>query len=242
MQARDMINAMWVQAALGLAAAAGGMAWAVRSPRSSLLATSVYRGVEDRRSIALTFDDGPSESTPRILELLERHSATSTFFQCGVNARRLAGVAKEVVAAGHEVGNHTETHPLLSLKDAAFMDREIGMAQRSIEESAGVAPMLFRAPFGVRWFGLDGVQRRWGLQGVMWSVIGLDWKWPAARVERRLLAKTAPGGIVCLHDGRLTNKNPDISVTLEALQRVLPVWVDQGFKFETVSQILWKTN
>jgi peptidoglycan-N-acetylglucosamine deacetylase len=237
-----MMNAMWVQAGLGLAVAAGGMAWAVRSPRCSLLDGSVYRGVAHRRSIALTFDDGPSESTPRILELLERHGARSTFFQCGVNARRLAGIAREVVAAGHQVGNHTETHPLLSWKDAVFIEREIGMAQRSIEDSAGVAPELFRAPFGVRWFGLNGVQRRWGLQGVMWSVIGLDWKWPAARVEGRLLSKTAPGGIVCLHDGRLTNKNPDISVTLEALRKVLPVWVDQGFKFETVSQILCKTN
>jgi peptidoglycan-N-acetylglucosamine deacetylase len=237
-----MMVAMWLQAGGVLAAAAGAMAWAVRSPRSSLMAPSVYQGVRDRRSIAITFDDGPSESTPRLLDLLDRHGVRGTFFQCGANARRVPGIAREVVSAGHEVGNHTFSHPMLHLKSVAFMEREISEAQRSIQEATGAVPSLFRAPFGVRWFGLGGVQSRLRLQGVTWSVLGLDWKWPAERVASRLLRNTTAGAIVCLHDGRLTHKDPDISVTLEALQRVLPVWVDQGFKFETVSQILWKTN
>lgn len=237
-----MMIPMWLQVAAGLAAAAGGTAWAVRSPRSSLLAPSVYRGPRGRRSIALTFDDGPSESTPRVLELLGRYGARATFFQCGSNVERLPAIARAVAAAGHELGNHTFSHPLLCLHPPDFIEREIGRAQRSIENATGLAPALFRAPFGVRWFGLAAAQRRFGLQGVMWSVIGLDWKWPAARVARRLRRAAAPGSIVCLHDGRLTHKDPNISVTLESLREVLPVWVDQGFKFETVSQILWKTN
>lgn len=234
---------MWLAAAMGgAAAAAGGMAWAVRSPRSSLLAPSVYRGDSGRRAIALTFDDGPSESTPQVLELLDRYGARATFFQCGENARRIPRLARQVAAAGHDIGNHTYSHPMLHLKSPGFILAEASEAQSAIEDAAGVQPRWFRAPFGVRWFGLRGVQRRLRLEGVMWSVLGLDWRLPADRVARRLLRATTADSIVCLHDGRLTNKDPDISVTLEGLRKALPVWTDRGFQFETVSQILCKTN
>src|SRR5262245_32806018 len=104
---------MWLAAMGSLAAAGAGMAWAVRSPRSSLLAPSVYRGDGSRRSIALTFDDGPSESTPRVLEILAKHGARVTFFQCGINAKRLPAVARQVISEGHEIGNHSYSHPML---------------------------------------------------------------------------------------------------------------------------------
>ena len=231
---------MWLEAVGGLTAAAAGMAYAVRSPRSSLLAPSVYRGTALRKSIALTFDDGPSESTPRLLEILAKHGARATFFQCGANVKRLPAVAREVAAAGHEIGNHTYSHPLLHLKSPAFMFAEIRDAQTAIEDSAGVSPGLFRAPFGVRWFGLGGVQRHMNLMGVMWSVIGLDWKLPAPEVTGRLLRATRPGAIVCLHDGRVTQPHPDVSVALDTIRSILPAWAEQGYEFETVSQILCK--
>lgn len=231
---------MWLETAGGIAVAAAGMAYAVRSPRSSLLAPSVYRGGSGRRALALTFDDGPSESTPRLLELLEKHDARATFFQCGANVKRLPGVARAVAAAGHEIGNHTYNHRLLQFKSPAFMLAEIRDAQTAIEDSAGITPTLFRAPFGVRWFGLGRVQRQMGLMGVMWSVIGLDWKLPASRVIRRLLRAANPGAILCVHDGRVTAAHPDISVTLDTIRTVLPIWADQGYQFETVSQICKK--
>jgi peptidoglycan/xylan/chitin deacetylase (PgdA/CDA1 family) len=233
---------MWLEAVGGLAAAAGGMAYAVRSPRSSLLAPSVYRGQTSRKSIALTFDDGPSESTPRLLDLLAKYGARATFFQCGANARRLPIAARAVAGADHEIGNHTYSHPLLQFKSPAFMYSELREAQSAIMDSAGVTPVFFRAPFGVRWFGLGGAQQRLNLMGVMWTVIGLDWKLPAEAVRVRLLRAVKPGAIVCLHDGRGTLQNPDISVTLDTIRMILPVWAEQGYQFETVSQILCKTN
>jgi peptidoglycan/xylan/chitin deacetylase (PgdA/CDA1 family) len=233
---------MWLAAVGSLAAAGAGMAWAVRSPRSSLLAPSVYHGNTNRRSIALTFDDGPSESTARVLEVLAKYGAHATFFQCGVNAKRLPAVAREVISEGHEIGNHSYSHPMLHLKSAAFIDSELRDAQSAIEDATGTTPKWFRAPYGVRWFGLRQAQQRNRLEGVMWTVIGRDWRLDAAQVAERLLSLTGPGAIICLHDGRETSKDPDISVTLEALRRVLPVWTDQGFQFETVSQILCKTN
>src|SRR5215471_14917258 len=95
----------------GVAAFVSAAAWAVRGKSSQLLAPSVWRGDSGRKTIALTFDDGPSVSTPALLDLLGRHKVRATFFMCGKNVRRLKSIAKEVVDAGHEIGNHTDTHP-----------------------------------------------------------------------------------------------------------------------------------
>src|SRR4051812_34693810 len=97
--------------ALVILAAVILMAWAVRGRSSSLLAPSVWRGPAHRRAIALTFDDGPSEATPRLLAILAAHNVRATFFLCGANVRRLPEIARAIRRAGHELGNHTDTHP-----------------------------------------------------------------------------------------------------------------------------------
>ena len=227
-------------AAVGLSA--GGLAYAVRGRRSTLLAPSVYRGTRTRPAIALTFDDGPSESTPELLDILARHGASATFFQCGANVRRLSGIARDVASAGHEIGNHSDTHRRLYLRSSNFIYRELAAAEQVIEQVTGVRPRLFRAPFGARWFGLRDAQRRLGLMGVMWTTIALDWKWPAARVARRLLNGAGNGAILCLHDGRQLEARPDIRVTLDAVREVLPRLIERGFHFERVTEILCPTK
>jgi len=233
---------MWVLAFGGLSAASAALAYGVRYPRSSWFAPSVFKGCGDRQSIALTFDDGPSESTPRVLETLARYGARATFFQCGNNVRRLPSIARQVIEAGHEIGNHSYSHSALYLRSPEFIYNELSTAQQVIQAECGVTPHLFRAPFGVRWFGLRSAQDKLGLLGVMWSVIGLDWKWQAQQVTERLLSRSRAGAIVCLHDGRGVQSNPDASATIEALERALPRWIDRGFRFETVTQILCKTS
>jgi peptidoglycan/xylan/chitin deacetylase (PgdA/CDA1 family) len=228
--------------AAAIGASAGVLAYAVRAPRSSLLAPSVYRGSAARPAIALTFDDGPSESTPALLELLARHGAPATFFQCGANVRRLPEIAREVAAAGHEIGNHTDTHSKLYLKSSGFIYRELAAAEETIVQVTGTRPRFFRAPYGARWFGLRDAQRRLGLMGVMWTTIALDWEWPAARVARRLLNGAGNGAIFCLHDGRRLETRPDIRVTLEAVREVLPKLIESGFHFERVTEILCPTK
>jgi peptidoglycan-N-acetylglucosamine deacetylase len=113
----------------------------------------VYRGTRQRKVIALTFDDGPSESTPRVLELLHKYRAPATFFQIGANVERLPDVARAVYAAGHEIGNHSHTHPLFCFHSAEFIYRELARAQQAIADATGCPPALLRAPFGARWFG-----------------------------------------------------------------------------------------
>jgi len=229
---------------LGAAALAsvGAFAYAVRAPACSLLAPSVYRGARTRRAIALTFDDGPSESTAELLEILARHHVPATFFQCGANVRRLPAIAREVAAAGHEIGNHTDTHPLLALKSPLFIGNELARAQEAIEQFTGVRPRYFRAPYGVRWFGLRAAQQRLGLTGVMWSTIALDWKRRTSGVVSRLLHGAAPGAILCLHDGRVLERRPDVGVMLQAVRELLPKLTERGFQFENVTDILCPTK
>ena len=238
----DVTGLLGSAGATAFCASAGVLAYAVRVPSSSMLAPSVYKGAGARPAIALTFDDGPSESTPELLEILARHGAPATFFQCGANVRRLPQVSREVAARGHEIGNHTDTHPKLYFQSAHFIHGELARAQETIEQTTGLRPRLFRAPYGARWFGLRQAQQRLGLLGVMWTTLALDWKWPEPRVIQRLLNGSRNGAIFCLHDGRRLESKPDIRATLGALRALLPKLMEQGFHFEKVTDILCPTR
>ncbi|MBS1856767.1 MAG: polysaccharide deacetylase family protein [Acidobacteria bacterium] len=235
---------MSVAPALPAAAAAGAgiMAWAVRGRSSAVFAPSVWKGPGERRAVALTFDDGPSEATPAIVEILARHGAAATFFFCGANVERLPAVAREAAAAGHEIGNHSYSHPYLFLKTPAGIRAELARAQEAIERNTGARPRWFRAPFGVRWFGLRRAQKELGLTGVMWSAIGYDWKLRADEIAARMRAQTANGSILCLHDGRELRVTPDAGATVEAIRRLVPELLDQGYHLETVTRLLCPTN
>ena len=224
------------------ATACGAMAWAVRGRSSQVFGDSAWRGPRDRRSIALTFDDGPSESTPLLLEILARYQAPATFFQVGANVARLPGIARAVHEGGHEIGNHSYTHPYFFRQNSAAVQDELDRAQRVIEDAAGATPQWFRAPYGVRWFGLRAAQRRLRLRGVMWTVIGYDWSLTADAVVKRLAARVCNGGILCLHDGRELQARPEIGTTVEAVRALVPRLLDQGYKFETVGRLLCPMN
>ena len=219
----------------GVSAAA---AYGSVSRSSQLFGPSVYRGPGRRRTIALTFDDGPTEGTLPLLEYLEKEGVWSTFFQCGMNVRRLPHIAGQVAAAGHQLGNHTYSHPKLTFKSRDFIDREFSEAQKIIQFETGIAPMLLRPPYGYRWVGMREVQYKLSLLGVMWTTIAYDWRWPADNVARYVLAHACPGGIVCLHDGRGVSPKPDITTTLQAVKKIVPVLKDQGYGFEIVSDLI----
>jgi peptidoglycan/xylan/chitin deacetylase (PgdA/CDA1 family) len=229
-------------AGAGVCAAAGFLTWAVRGRSSQVFGPSVWRGPRDRRAVALTFDDGPSEDTPRLLEILDRHRVSATFFQVGANVERLPGVARAVAEAGHTVGNHSYSHPLFSLRSERFITDELSRAQETIERNTGVTPQWFRAPYGVRWFGVGAAQRSLNLMGVMWTVIGYDWKLEADAIVKCVAGAVANGAILCLHDGRELRVKPDIEPTLKAVGRLVPVLLDQGYTFETIGRLLCPTN
>jgi peptidoglycan/xylan/chitin deacetylase (PgdA/CDA1 family) len=218
------------------------MAWAARGRSSSVFGPSIHRGPVGNQTIALTFDDGPSESTPRVLELLDKHGVHATFFQIGVNVERLPEIARAVHAGGHEIGNHSHTHPLFCFHSAEFIYREFALAQSVIRDVTGFSPTLLRAPFGARWFGFRQAQRRLGLHGVMWSAIGYDWKLKADTIVNRMLPGATDGAILCLHDGREVQTRPDIGEMIAAVGRLIPRLRDRGYKFNTVSRLLCPTT
>ena len=237
-------------ATFGVAAALTGATCAVlrgiHAPGSQLLAPSVAQVPNRWRQIALTFDDGPSASTPALLELLAKYRVRATFFVCGKNVKRLPHIARAIVEAGHELGNHTHHHLRLcprlgwdlNVLNAREMLREMRKAQTCIHHHTGIWPRYFRAPYGLRWFGLREAQRKLNVQGVTWSVGGHDWEWPRDRIASHLLRNTEPGGIVCLHDGRDIRVDADLREMLAALETVLPVWRARGFRIGTVHDLM----
>ena len=219
-------------------AAAAGMSWAVRGRSSSVFGPSVWRGDAGRKAIALTFDDGPTRGTAEILDILAGYGVSATFFQCGENVLRAPELSQAASDSGHEVGNHSHTHPNFAFARQSFIEDEFLKAQAAIANANAGTPVLMRAPYGVRWFGFGEMQHRLGLLGVMWSVIGRDWKLPAQAIASRVLSRVSDGGIICLHDGRGTRKDPDISSTIEAVRHIVPALLARGYHFETVSQLL----
>ena len=180
--------------ATALGAVAVAVRYAVKAPSSQVFGYSVFAGPGNRRTIALTFDDGPSPGTLAILEYLKQEGIRATFFQCGANIERHPEITRAVHVAGHEIGNHTFSHlrlcprigwqPNFSSRRAIF---EEFVRTQVLMQTLGVRPRLLRVPYGLRWFGLRETQRRLGLLGVMWTVIGHDWEWDADAVTKLVL-------------------------------------------------------
>lgn len=235
-------------AGVGALACAGvGLLYHGAHGRSSqLFGPSIFRGPGQRRSIALTFDDGPNAQTLDLLEFLDAQNIRATFFQCGLNARRRPEITAQVHAAGHEIGNHTWSHARLcprlgwqpNFRSAANIYSELASTQGLLKQITGETPRLFRPPYGMRWLGLREAQLRLGLLGVLWTVIGHDWEWPADRIAEFVLAGASPGGIICLHDGRDIQQNVNLTEMLAALKIIVPALRDAGYEFEAVGDLL----
>lgn len=230
---------MWLESAAAAAAVSGVMYYAVGVPSSQVFGPSLVRKTAGTGppQVALTFDDGPSESTPAVLEALARHGARATFFQVGSNARRLPDIARRVAAEGHEIGNHTETHPAFYLRTPGQVDQEITRCQESLEQVHGLVPRLFRPPYGARWFGMFPALRRHHMTSVMWSVSSHDWERPAEWIAAHVIRKTAPGAIVLLHDGDTTTPGDRRQATARATGMILESLAARGIAPVTVSEL-----
>jgi peptidoglycan/xylan/chitin deacetylase (PgdA/CDA1 family) len=184
----------------------------------ALVALPTKPGVPE---MALTFDDGPSPYTGQILDVLKAERVKATFFLCGENALRYPELVKRIRDEGHEIGNHTWSHPYLHLKSRARISEEIDRTQDALEKIAGVRPRLFRPPFGVRWFSLWPLLDARGLTMVMWTVRGIDASGDADGIARTILGGLRPGAIALLHDGFETR--PASEIDRAATVRALPI-------------------
>ena len=244
--------ACWVHAAaaLGVAAHPPAWAWALTAaaashaamgaagllPRNRLLGPNLSRlpdGARRRGEVALTFDDGPDpEVTPRVLDLLDAHGATASFFLIGRHAARHAPLARELVRRGHGAENHTHRH-LHGFAALPFgaMRREIAAAQDAIAAAAGEAPRFFRPPAGLRSPLLDPNLAAAGLLHVSWTRRGYDTvrRDPDALL-RRLGRGLAAGDVLLLHDGNAARMRGGVPVVLEVLPGLLRRIADAGLR------------
>jgi len=194
-------------------------------------------GPPDSGKIALTFDDGPGEATPIVLDMLKQAGIRATFFLCGQNVERYPDLARRIAEEGHEIGNHTYSHPRLLGRTPGKIAFEIERAQTIIAHHTGRKPTLFRPPYGLRWFGLFRILERNGLTSVMWSVNSLDWKLPVDQIVARVLNGIRPGAIVLFHDGVPPRWSGDRKATVAALGEVLRV-LGNRYQFVKVSEML----
>jgi peptidoglycan/xylan/chitin deacetylase (PgdA/CDA1 family) len=210
------------------------------APTSQLYGSTFIGEARPSRRLALTFDDGPSDpSTLRLLEVLERHRIRATFFMIGRHIARHPSIACAVAAAGHEIGNHTETHPLLTVHTARRVRREIETCEQRLQETVGPLSRLFRPPYGGRRPGVLRQVRAQGLQTVMWNVAGKDWKTQSPQlIESTLCGAIRGGDVILLHDGAPGGSGRERLGTVEAVDRIIPRLQDQGYRFLTVGQML----
>jgi peptidoglycan/xylan/chitin deacetylase (PgdA/CDA1 family) len=192
------------------------------------------------RQLALTYDDGPNHPhTLRLLEVLAKHNVHATFFLIGRYIQQQPQIAREIVSAGHIVGNHTFTHPLLIFKSESEIRRQLTQCRDALQDAIGQPSNLFRPPFGGRRPAVFRVARDLGLKPVMWNVTGYDWNAPPAEViERNVAGQTHGGNVILLHDGGHKQIGADRSQTVIATDHLIARYKSEGYKFVTIPQMM----
>jgi peptidoglycan/xylan/chitin deacetylase (PgdA/CDA1 family) len=183
--------------------------------------------------IAITFDDGPNPvQTPRLLKMLKERGIKSTFFCVGQCVAQNPDIAQQIIAEGHEIANHSWSHPLLSKMNEAAVKDQIDRTHNVIKQTTGVTPTLLRPPYG----GFTVRQRAWAnavwnYKIILWDVDSLDWKHRnPAKTESIIMAETKKGSIILCHDIHKT--------TVDAMPATLDALLAKGFKLVTVTELL----
>jgi peptidoglycan/xylan/chitin deacetylase (PgdA/CDA1 family) len=192
------------------------------------------------RQLALTYDDGPNDPhTLHLLEVLAKHGVSATFFLIGRHAEDLPDLVNEIAKAGHVIGNHTFSHPLLIFKSISEIRGELLRCQSVLHDAIGKHSNLFRPPFGGRRPAVLRIARSLGLQPVMWNVTGYDWNAPpAATIEKKVTKQIRGGNVILLHDGGHKQLGADRSQTVIATDRLLTRYKSEGYEFATIPQMM----
>jgi len=204
------------------------------APKSVAPAKVTYSSCTvDGQYLAMTFDDGPHpQHTPRLLDLLKQRGIKATFFVVGQNAAQYPEILKRIATEGHELANHSYTHPILNPLGEGGIREQLDKTHQAVLGATGVTMKLLRPPYGA----LTENMRRWthqtfGYRTILWDVDPLDWKVrDAARVQSEILGHARAGSIVLAHD---IHKS-----TVDAMPETLDGLAAKGFKFVTVSELI----
>jgi len=229
-------------AAAGVAAAAVAAGYQCMAPRGQWYGRTFTGLQPEAKQLALTYDDGPNDPhTFRLLEVLAKHNVKATFFLIGRFVKQRPDIARELVRAGHVVGNHTFSHPNLIFATAEQTRTELTECQQALNEAVGEHSRLFRPPFGGRRPSTLRIARALGLEPVMWSVTGWDWKGkPAQFVERKVAQQVRGGDVILLHDGSHAVFGADRSQSVIATDSLIARYRSEGYEFLTVVEMMEK--
>jgi peptidoglycan-N-acetylglucosamine deacetylase len=183
--------------------------------------------------VAMTFDDGPHPTlTSRLLDILKTKGVKATFFLIGQNAAAYPDIVRRIAAEGHEIGNHSWSHPQLTKLNPAALRQELERTSSTISELIGKPIAVMRPPYGATSDYINHwINREFGMKVILWSVDPLDWKYRnSASVEHRILAGARPGAIILSHDIHAT--------TVAAMPDVFDSLLAKGYKFVTVSELI----
>jgi peptidoglycan-N-acetylglucosamine deacetylase len=223
---------------IGLAAVAAASAGGYQSvaPTGRWFGRTLARLPGGGKRIALTYDDGPNDPhTLKLLEVLAKHDVQATFFMIGRYVRQRPDIVREVARAGHVVGNHTFTHPLLIPESAVQTRIQLLECRSALHDAIGEHSNLFRPPFGGRRPATLRVARELGMEPVMWNVTGYDWNAPPASVIEKNVARQMRGGdVILLHDGGHRAMGADRAQTVIATDNLIRRHRDQGYEFVAV--------
>lgn len=181
----------------------------------------------------MTYDDGPHASnTPRLLDMLQQWNIKATFFMIGKNVRSHPSIVRRIASEGHEVSNHSWSHPALAKLGDSQVREELRSTHKAIFDACGVVPKTFRPPYG----SITAAQKQWiahefGYATILWDVDTNDWKdRNSSVISSRVRAGAHPGAIILTHDIHTT--------TINAMPSCLPAIASRGFRFLTVSQLI----
>lgn len=193
----------------------------------------------DQKVIALTFDDAPTKNSDEVLKILAEKNVKATFYMIGQGIKDYPLEAKKIAAAGHELGNHSYSHPRFLLKPISFIDREIQQTNTLIRESDYQGEITFRPPYSKKLFGLPWYLKQHHIKTVMCDVEAETYTNLKEGDEKKVflynytVKHTQPGSIILLHPF-CDNCNS----TRQALPEIIDQLKKDGYRFVTVSELL----
>ncbi|NEW06261.1 polysaccharide deacetylase family protein [Paenibacillus sp. SYP-B3998] len=207
-----------------------------------MLAGSVIEHIDHaQKAVCLTFDDGPHPVyTPQILQLLKKYKAKATFFLLGCHVQKYPELVKQIIAEGHEVGNHTWSHADVSTLSDEELLEELEEAEKALWKAGAVKPTLFRPPYGEYNEQTLALVHRLLYRMILWTENKdtKDWNSVGAdQIVRKALTNVEPGNIVLLHDGSEA-ATCNREQTVQALAVILFELQRDGYRCTTISELL----
>ena len=197
----------------------------------------------DQRIVALTYDDGPNPPyTGQLLNVLAKHNVKATFFMIGNRIERYPETVRRVITEGHEVGNHTYSHPVLGFLPPSYVQRQIERTDDLLQQYDIAKDSVFRAPLLTRFLPVAYVLAKLDRTHISCNVWSWDWTTQnpdkiTETVLKQTLSSTGAGSIIVLHDGKAENKKANRSGTIEATDRIITALKQDGYQFVRLSDV-----